>query len=235
MRLLRVVGPGRAGGALQRALVNSGEWEATTPLGRGDDLSRAAADVDVLVIATPDAAIERVAQAVAPVASTLVVHLSGACGLDALEPHLRTASVHPLMTMPDADIGAKRLVGAWFALAGDPEGAALVRSLGGRSFAVSDEDRAVYHAAACVASNHVVALLGQVQRLAAAANVPFDAYFDLVTASVDNCRVLGPRAALTGPAARGDLATINAHLSAIGADEQATYEAMVLEAQRLVS
>jgi error-prone DNA polymerase len=61
---------------------------------------------------------------------------------------------------------------------------------------VSDENRALYHAAACVAANHVVALLGQVERLASAADVPFAAFFDIVRAAVDNTEQLADLPAL---------------------------------------
>jgi predicted short-subunit dehydrogenase-like oxidoreductase (DUF2520 family) len=111
----------------------------------------------------------------------------------------------------------------------------VVAALQGRSFTVAEDHRAIYHAAACVASNHIVALLGQVQRLAAEAGVPFDAFFDIVRASVDNCAQLGPRRAITGPAARGDDETIARHRAGIDPRERATYDAMVVEIRRLVS
>ena len=76
------------------------------------------------------------------------------------------------MTLPDEQRGAEALRGAWFAVAGDDKILDVVRSLGGRSFTVADERRALYHAAACVAANHLVALMGQVERLADAAGVP---------------------------------------------------------------
>ena len=75
-------------------------------LGRGDDLAGAARGVDVLVIATPDDAVAAVAAAVSPVPSTTVVHLSGSLGLDALEPHPRRGALHPLVPLPNADVGA---------------------------------------------------------------------------------------------------------------------------------
>jgi predicted short-subunit dehydrogenase-like oxidoreductase (DUF2520 family) len=235
MRTLRVIGPGRAGGAVERALVASGTWTARPALRRGDDVRQAAHDVDLVVIATPDRAIAEVAADVEPVASTVVAHLSGAVGLDALAPHMRRAALHPLMTLPDAERGAELLRGAWFACAGDPFVHEVVVSLHGRAFPITDERRAVYHAAACVASNHTVALLAQVERLAGAAGVPFDAFFDLVRASVDNSQAMGPRRALTGPAARGDDETIARHVAALDARERPVYEALVGEIRRLVS
>jgi predicted short-subunit dehydrogenase-like oxidoreductase (DUF2520 family) len=169
------------------------------------------------------------------VESTVVAHLAGSRGLDVLAPHPRRAALHPLMTLPDPRTGALRLHGAWFAVAGDPLGAAMVAALDGRAFTVADEHRAIYHAAACVAANHVVALLGQVERLAAAASVPFSAFFDMVRAAVDSAEQVGPASALTGPAARGDDETIARHLAAMTADERPAYEAMVAAARRLVA
>jgi predicted short-subunit dehydrogenase-like oxidoreductase (DUF2520 family) len=218
VKAFRVIGPGRAGGSLSGALVATGSWHLVSTLRRGDSVRDAATDVDLLVVATPDAAIAEVARSVEPVASTVVAHLSGSLGLDVLAPHERRAAIHPLMTLPDASSGARLLRGAWFAVAGDPLADAVVHALDGRPFAVADEHRAVYHAAACVAANHVVALLGQVERLAAAAEVPFAAFFDMVRAAVDNVERLGVGAALTGPAARGDYETIARHLAAMAVE-----------------
>ena len=137
--------------------------------------------------------------------------------------------------MPSPQLGAARLRGgAWFAVAGDPLVIRVVEQLGGRWFEVDDEHRTAYHAAAAIASNHLVALLGQVQRVAAPAGVPFDAYLDLARATVENVAELGPAAALTGPAARGDWETIERHLAALPADEREAYRAMVRAARRLL-
>ncbi|MBV8236978.1 MAG: DUF2520 domain-containing protein, partial [Acidimicrobiia bacterium] len=127
------------------------------------------------MIATPDAAVAGVAATVEPVADTVVAHLAGSLGLDVLGGHPRRASVHPLVALPDPDVGAERLRGAWFAVAGDGFVRTVVDDLGGRWFSVADEDRAAYHAAACIASNHLVALLGQAERVGSAARVPREA------------------------------------------------------------
>jgi predicted short-subunit dehydrogenase-like oxidoreductase (DUF2520 family) len=232
------VGPGRAGGALAQALAQAG-WDVAEPVRRGDDPAGAAAGVDLVVVATPDAAIAEVAAAIDPVGSTVVAHLAGSLGLDVLAPHRRRAALHPLVSLPDAELGARRLVGAWFAVAGTPDDARqlverVVADLGGRAFVVADADRAAYHAAAAIASNHLVALLGQVERVAAAVGVPFEAYLDMVRATLDNVAEVGPAAALTGPAARGDWATIERHRAALDQRELAAYDAMVAAARRLV-
>ena len=108
MHTIRIIGPGRAGTSLAAALAARG-WEFAGFLGRDDDLTNAARGVDVLVIATPDDAIADVAAAVVPVVTTTVVHLSGSLGLDALGAHPMRAAVHPLVPLPNGEVGAARL------------------------------------------------------------------------------------------------------------------------------
>jgi predicted short-subunit dehydrogenase-like oxidoreductase (DUF2520 family) len=229
---LRVIGAGRAGGAFSLALAQAG-WRVGPPIRRGDAVSGACAGVDLVLIATPDGAVADVASRIDPHAGVVVAHCAGSLPLTVLAPHNRVASIHPLMTLPSAEAGAVRLVGAWFAVAGDPVARQVVDDLGGRCFEVPDDRRALYHAAACMASNHVVALLGQVERVATAADVPIAAFFDLVRASVDNVETLGAAAALTGPVARGDWATVASHVAALPSDERPGYEALVALASRL--
>jgi predicted short-subunit dehydrogenase-like oxidoreductase (DUF2520 family) len=231
---LRVIGPGRAGRSLAIALQRAG-WQVVGLLGRGDDLSGAAGGVDLLVVATPDAVIAEVAASVQPDDGAVVAHLAGSLGLDVLAPHARRGALHPLVALPDPDRGAERLSGAWFAVAGDPLVQRAASDLGGRWFEVADDDRAAYHAAAAVASNHLVALMGQVERIAAGIGVPGEAYLRLAAASLQNVAELGAAGALTGPVARGDWTTVARHLAAIAPEERAAYLAMAAEARRLVA
>jgi predicted short-subunit dehydrogenase-like oxidoreductase (DUF2520 family) len=197
-------------------------------------VSAAALGVDLLVIATPDAAVADVAAGVEPVDGTVVAHLAGSLGLDVLECHRRRASLHPLVALPEPEVGADRLRGGWFALAGDAFVQTVVEALGGQWFTVADDDRPAYHAAACIASNHLVALLAQAERVGAGAGVPREAFLDLVRATVENVATLGPAAALTGPAARGDVETLARHRRALDPSEVEAYDAMVDLATRLV-
>ncbi|HLN16027.1 MAG TPA: DUF2520 domain-containing protein [Acidimicrobiales bacterium] len=227
MRTVRFIGPGRAGCSLADALSQSG-WQVLGLLGRRDDQSKAAEGVDALVIATPDDAVADVAAAVRPVPGTVVVHLSGSLGLDVLSTHRRPAALHPLVPLPNPELGARRLrEGATFGVAGDPLVAEMVASLGGRAVELADEDRAAYHAAACIAANHVVALLGQVERVAARAGLGLDDFVGLTRAALDDVARLGPRRALTGPAARGDWATLARHRDALPPEERPAYNALV--------
>ena len=201
MTTVRLIGPGRAGLSLAAALADAG-CDVREVLGRGDDLAQAARGVDVLVIATPDSAIAAVAARVVPVPSTVVLHLSGALGLDVVAPHPRRASLHPLVPLPSAEVGRVRLrSGITIAVAGDPVAAELALTLGGSVVVVDDEHRAAYHAAACIASNHVVALMGQVERVAASAGLGLDTFVGLARAALTDVSELGPTTALTGPAA----------------------------------
>jgi len=222
---IRIIGPGRAGTSLAAALAAHG-WDVVGFLGRHDDLSAAARGVDILVIATPDDAVASTAAAVAPEAGTTVLHLSGSLGLDVLAPHPRRAALHPLVPLPNAVVGATRLAsGVTFAVSGDPVAGLLALSLDGRVVEVADADRAAYHAAACIAANHVVALLGQVERVAASAGLDLEAFLPLTRAAVEDVAALGPRRALTGPAVRGDWDTLSRHLDALPARERAGYQA----------
>lgn len=233
-RRFALVGPGRAGRSMQSALVAVG-WECVAVFGRDDDVRRAGHGVDVCIIATPDAQIASVASTIDS-ANAVLLHLSGATPLVALGEG-QTGVLHPLVSLADSESGAVALRSAYFAVAGDPIANEIADALSGKWFVVDDADRPLYHAAAVVASNHLVALLGQVERIAAEIDVPVEAFMQLVRSSVDNVDSLGVAAALTGPAARGDEATIELHRQALTArlpDELAAYDALLAAARRLV-
>ena len=254
-RTFALAGPGRAGSSVALALVAAG-WKSTGITGRtvespstraavarlgcppvvAADLGRGA---HLVVIATPDAVIPEVAGAIAPglEPGALVVHCSGAQGLDALapiaeaRPDVEIGALHPLQTFAAPD--PARLAGAWAAVAGPTEVTEIALALGLRPFVVPDAQRAAYHAAAVVASNHVVALLGQVARIADAAGVPVEAFWPLVNTTVANVEARGATDALTGPVARGDHATVAAHLRSVHPTEHDAYRSMALAALAL--
>lgn len=236
-RSARVIGPGRAGSALAAAVAGTDAWTVDDVLGRGDDIAAAAVGVDLLVLAVPDPSIAEVAAVVEPVATTVVAHMAGSLGLDVLAPHGRRAVLHPLASLPGGDRGADQLRGVWWGLStgGDPLADELVADLGGHVLHVDDADRVRYHAAAAIAANHVVALLGQVERIAGSIGLPLGAYLPLVRTAVENVAAVGPAAALTGPVQRGDEATLARHRAALPADERPAYDALVEEARKLCS
>jgi predicted short-subunit dehydrogenase-like oxidoreductase (DUF2520 family) len=221
------------------ALDAVGGYRALGAWGRSRSPVDAARGVDVLFIATPDDVVADVAAQIRPVDSTAVIHLSGSLGLDVLAGHARGGSLHPLVPLPTPAIGAERLrSGITFAVAGDPATRTVAEALGGHVVEVDDRDRAAYHAAAVIAANHLVALMGQVERVAATAGLPLGAFAGLMRAASEDAFALGPHRALTGPAARGDWETVERHRRAIAAmpghrTELAGYDAMVALARRL--
>lgn len=232
---VRIVGAGRAGSSFGRALTNAG-WDVAPIVRRGEPLVDAGRDVDAVIIATTDGAIAEVAAAIEPVATTAVLHLSGALGPDPVARHPRHGVLHPLVALPDGERGAERLVGAWFGLAdgGDPIAGTIVADLRGRAVHVAQGDWPRYHAAAVIAANHLVALLGQAERVAATVGLPLAALLGLAEGSLRDVADIGPAAALTGPVRRGDLATVQRHLDHLPADERDAYRAMAEQAARLL-
>lgn len=235
MHRITIIGNGRAGSSFAAALA-AASFDVVRVLGRGDDVATATRDSTVVLVATPDAAISSVASAMAVNEECAVLHLSGAQTLATLAKHPRRGSIHPLVPLPNATIGAARLLGgATFAVAGDPVARDLATALGGRVVDVADDDRATYHAAACVAANHVVGLLGQVERLATSIGLDLDCFLELTRSALADVAELGPSRALTGPAARGDWGTLERHLLALPADERPAYDAGVSLALQLAT
>jgi len=229
---VRVLGPGRAGQSFAIALRNVG-WivEVQDRLTHPAD---SAVDTDLLLICVPDPVLAEVAQQVRPVDSTVVAHCAGAFGTEVLIHHARRAALHPLVSMPSPEIGAQRLNGAWFSRSGDPAVNEIIEALGGTGVELADADRVRYHAAAAMASNHLVALLGQVERVAQEVGVPLEAFLDLARGGVESVAKIGPAAALTGPVARGDVAMVRRHLGELPVEEQAAYRALAERAAALV-
>jgi predicted short-subunit dehydrogenase-like oxidoreductase (DUF2520 family) len=194
-------------------------------------------DADVVVVAVPDRAVAEVgrsiARALAASAAPLVLHTSGA--LEGAEL-LRTAgaarfpagSLHPLQSFPALSSGggaalAARVAGShWFHEGEGAEPArAMVARWGGTFHALRPGGKPLYHAGAAILSNHAVALFADATRLFAAAGVaPSDArpaLAALLAGTAANLAAVGVPDALTGPVARGDVATVGRHVAALRA------------------
>jgi predicted short-subunit dehydrogenase-like oxidoreductase (DUF2520 family) len=203
-----VVGHGRLGTALATALRDAGA-PVLGPLGRG----ATAGDADVVLLCVPDAEIAAAAEKIAP--GRRVGHCSGATTLAPITAtHPDAFSLHPLMTVTRE--GAD-FAGAHAAIAGTTEEAratarALADALHMTPFDVPDADRTAYHAAASIASNYLVTLAWAAERVG---GLDRAALAPLVRAAVDNWAAHGPHAALTGPIARGDEATVDAQRAAV--------------------
>ena len=200
---VRVVGTGRAGSALAARLAERG-----LAVSSGRD---ALADADLVLLAVPDGAIADVAQRV-PIGPWLA-HVSGATSLNALDPHTRRFSVHPLQTLT-RERGPEQLDGAWAAVTAETDEARrearwLADTLGLHPFDLADADKPLYHAGAAMASNFLVTLHQAAARLLEESHAPPEALVPLMTRTIENGFVL------TGPIARGDWSTVDAHLRAL--------------------
>ena len=201
-----VVGAGRVGKAMAARL---GERIPTRVGGRELDC----ADAELVLLCVPDRVIAEVAAAIPT--GPWVAHTSGACRLDALAPHTRRFSLHPLQTFA-LDRGPEQLDGAWAAVSGESDEALsaareLAEFLGLKTFELDDEARPLYHAAAHFASAYLVTLHDVAAELMDAVGAPPEALEPLMLRTVEN------GFDHTGPLVRGDWETIDRHAEAIGA------------------
>ena len=202
---------------------------------------------DAIAIAVADDAVAGIVTALAIAASTteaspFVFHVSGRSGAALLAPlhdaGWTTAAIHPAMTFTGNPPGeVARMAGARFAITGSSVDAAVqarrvVGLLGGVAVEIPEERRALYHAALCHASNHLVTLIVDAAQALERAGVdaPRALLAPLVQAALDNSLDRG-FGALSGPLLRGDVQTIRDHVAALAAhdpDLVAAYRAMAV-------
>jgi predicted short-subunit dehydrogenase-like oxidoreductase (DUF2520 family) len=253
---IAIVGAGRVGTAVAVLLARAGH-EIVAAAGRTQTAARvatwlpgvpflsaieAAALGEVVVLSVPDDALIPVASELAAAGSvaagTWVVHVSGAAGLGVLDPlhraGARRLALHPLQTFPDVEAAIAALPGCHLAVTADDEdglelGRRLAADLGATPFRLADGRRPLYHAAAVFASNYLVATSAVAERLFAEAGVPepLDAMRPLQETTLANVVRLGPGAALTGPAVRGDASTVERNLGALATSAPETVAAYV--------
>lgn len=241
MTRIGVVGAGRVGAVLSAALRAAGhevvaaaaESEASrsrvdallpgVPVRKPTDVARAC---DLLLLTVPDDMLDNVATTLVGAGAVrpgqVVVHTSGRHGLAALhavaEIGARPVAVHPAMTFTGTDVDLPRLRGCVFGVTAGPGehdlAEQLVADLGGAPMWVAEERRALYHAGLAHGANHLVTLVNQAMDLLAAAGAddPAATLRPLLSAALDNALERGDDA-LTGPIVRGDVRTVQAHLS----------------------
>jgi len=206
---IAIVGAGRLGGVLARALRAAG-LVVRGPLRREDSMP----DADIALLCVPDSAIAAVAFAVRPHAR-LVAHVSGATPLTDVD-----FSLHPLQTFTGKET-SEVFRGIGVAVDGrTPEALevaeALARVIGANPFHIDDAHRGEYHAAASFASNFVLTVLDAAEHLAKDAGIDRAYLAPLVRQTVDNWAARGAASSLTGPIARGDEATVARQRAASG-------------------
>ena len=202
-------------------------------------------NIELLFITTPDDRIPTVAAqlserlghaptgAAATRARRVVLHTSGALSSVALAPlrerGFAVGSMHPLVSISEPVKGAEQLRGAFYCVEGERAalGAArrVVRALGGESFSVKTEAKALYHASAVMASGHVVALFSLASEMLARCGLDEQSarrvLLPLLESTFENLSRQSPSRALTGTFARADVSTVGKHLSALVAEDSA--------------
>lgn len=243
-----IIGPGRVGRAFAKALSGTGykvdslvfhesksaragcrSFPKSLLLGLGE-LDRLPAS-DVLLITTPDDAIaetaKKLATAMKPGAKgrRVALHTSGALSSNILAPlnnvGFVTGSIHPLVAIDKN--GADALRGAYYCVEGSRRAVAIAKrmaaDLGGESFVVDTNLKTLYHAAAVIASPHLVALFDLALELMMQSGVKktqaHNILLRLVESTVKNLQEQSPAAALTGTFQRGDAGTVEQHLKAL--------------------
>lgn len=216
------------------------------------DQLHAMRNADVWMLAVPDAQVATVAQSLADqfkdAPPAIAFHCSGALGAAALAPLTalgwQVASAHCILSFATVTTAIAQFPGTPCALEGDAAACATLRpaftAIGARCFDVASADKLLYHAAAVFATNFLPVLQSVAEDLWRSTGVPAELIpplrASLLRNAVANITALGPKAALTGPAARGDTAAIARQSQAVSAwDPQtgAAYEALSALALRM--
>jgi len=265
---IAIIGPGRAGSALGRALHRAGYQVAAIGGRNPENVASLAVELaaracktpaaaielaDLTIVAVPDDVIGEVADELVPHlcsgAGRAAVHLSGAQDRTPLrslaQAGLRTGVFHPLQTFRRGPEAVENLPGSYIGIDADPplkeQLMALATDVDGHPFDLRGIDRALYHAAAVFAANYPVMLLAEAASLGVEAGLEGETARQgmtrLLAGAVANLQHTSPDEALTGPAARGDLVTIERHLEALSNDPelQRLYRALADRAMKLAA
>jgi predicted short-subunit dehydrogenase-like oxidoreductase (DUF2520 family) len=184
-------------------------------------------EVELVIVAIPDDALEAFAASVRLYSGQAMVHTSGALGADVLAPAMaagtQVGGFHPLVAFADPERAVAALHGATVAVEGDDQLVALLadmaEAVGARAVRLAPGSKAAYHAAAVLAAGGFIALLDAIAELGRVAGLDeagsLAIYGPLIEGTLANARGLGIRMALTGPMTRGDVGTLRAHLAAL--------------------
>ncbi len=204
-------------------------------------------EVELVILAVPDDAIESVAEGVRLYGGQAMIHTSGALGAEVLQPAMaagtQIGAFHPLVAFADTERAVAALHGATVAIEGDDQLAALLsrmaEQIGATAVRLAPGSKAAYHAAAVLAAGGFIALLDAIAELAAVAGLDeagaLAIYGPLIEGTLGNARALGIRDALTGPMTRGDVGTLQAHLAAMATHAPDALELYTAAARREIA
>jgi predicted short-subunit dehydrogenase-like oxidoreductase (DUF2520 family) len=234
-----------ASGVSRESVRRATELLPDVPLLPPDEVARRA---DLVLLAIPDDVLAGTVRGLAAVQALrtgqIVVHTSGAHGVDVLAPAAELGALplalHPAMTFAGRPEDLQRITACSFAVTADPAdeaawsvGEALVVEMGADPIRVPQAARPLYHAALTHGANHLVTLVAECADLLRAAGInPAERLLGpLLSAALDNALRHGDRA-LTGPVARGDVGTLRVHLRVLAETDPAALPAYRALAER---
>lgn len=230
---------------LTRSLDSARAAVALIGAGQAVDGVAALRRADAYLLAVGDDQVEAACAALSAagsLAGAVVFHCSGALSSQALaaarHAGASVASVHPIRSFADPAAVALDFAGTFCGAEGDGAALALLapafEAAGARLVAIDPAAKTVYHAAAVFASNYLTTLLDAALRAYEAAGIPRATALQLMqplaTETMANVFRLGPEQALSGPVARGDMATVARQQVALAKwdrDTGALYQALV--------
>ena len=229
-------------GICNRSLISSQRASDVIGAGKACDQLSALPDVDVYAIFTPDKAIAHTTQALAhavPLAGKTVIHASGMHTATILkaaqQAGANTASIHPVKAFHDPIMAAKTFSGTYCGIEGSADALTTViplfEDIGAQLFTLNSNHKAAYHGACVIAANFTVTLKDAAMQAFMQAGLSPDHAAEmagqLMAQALTSMQHQSPEKALTGPAKRGDDATIAAHQQAFAhTDIAALYEAL---------
>lgn len=203
-----------------------------------------AGQADVVFVAVPDDQVREAAQSVRWRPGCIAAHLSGALTASTLAGAARegadVGSFHPMQSFA----GPRSLKGVTFGIeAQDDETFETLRQialdLGGTAIRLSAEQKAAYHLGGALVSNLTVALAWAATGLwvdsgiSGSRDEALRALAPLLEGTLANLRERGLPGALTGPAARGDVGTIERHVALLDRGEHPEVAAAYRELTRI--
>ncbi|SHE99529.1 Rossmann-like and DUF2520 domain-containing protein [Alkalibacter saccharofermentans] len=195
-----------------------------------DSLDEAAAESDIIIVSVPDDAIIDIAAKLVKTGEItkdhLLIHLSGTLDSGVFSEFEKIGcgcySLHPVMTFPNPLVSSSAIKNGWFTYEGNGKNPnlldAMLESAGINSRMIKRSDKILYHAGACILSNYLVTLLNSgfdvLKAIGWEDEDSKEVFIPLVEATLENFKEKGS-SALSGPVARGDMSTIEKHITAL--------------------
>ena len=243
MKTMNIIGAGRVGTTLGRCFTHPQTVRIQGVLSRSLETAQTAChfmgaglactslaelpQADIYLVTTPDDAIARVAEALSShlSAPAILLHCSGNLQSEVLRisTHCTVASIHPIRSFANTALASAHYAGTLHAVEGDAAALDILKPLfekiGGQCFEIQANEKGHYHAGLVIANNYLTTLHYHATQLLMRAGLTEaqakSINTDMMQQALQNIAALPHAAALTGPLKRGDLNTVQKHLSVL--------------------